>query len=162
MRTIPTQKRARDKVEQVLAAARTVLERDGRDVFTLEAVRQEAGTSIGTVYRYWKDRMELLDEIQPVRRRGVNEVLALHQKQTLYSPVSGAEISFDDPREAVEYDWFDDHEDDTDDGEIEAAITKLLTFEVCAHCSAIEGNWARERGDEWGVQLGVWPCATIR
>lgn len=162
MRTEPTQARGKAKVADIREAARVVLERVGRDLFTLEAVRQEAGVSIGTVYRYWADRMELLDEIQPVRRHGVTEVLALHRKQTLYSPPGNLDISFDDPSEAVEYDWFDDHEVDPDDGELAAQIARLRTFEVCAHCCALEGRWPNEHGEEWGIQLAIWPCATIR
>jgi hypothetical protein len=43
----------------------------GRDRITTQMVSQKSGCSIGTVYRYWKNRVSMLDDIAPNRSREV-------------------------------------------------------------------------------------------
>jgi AcrR family transcriptional regulator len=66
-RAEPYQHRARQTRERILAAAREVLEEKGREHFTTKDVAARSGSSIGTVYRYFGDRGDILDVIAPDR-----------------------------------------------------------------------------------------------
>ena len=52
----PQQDRSRITVEAVLEAAAQVLEADGYDALTTNAVAERAGVSIGTLYQYFPDK----------------------------------------------------------------------------------------------------------
>lgn len=41
----------------------------GRDRLSMVLVSERAGVSIGTVYRYWESRLQMLDDIAPYRPR---------------------------------------------------------------------------------------------
>jgi hypothetical protein len=69
LRNEPVQKRSQARLEQLLAAARVAYAKYGRDRFTTQQVAEEAGASIGTVYRYFPDRVLLMDAIAPDRDR---------------------------------------------------------------------------------------------
>ena len=56
------------RIEQIVAAALIVLARNGRDRFTTADIAAEAGVSIGTIYRYFADRVAILDHVWPNRR----------------------------------------------------------------------------------------------
>lgn len=75
LRNEPIQKRATNRLESLRAAGRTVYHRDGRDRLTSAAVAAEAGCSIGTFYRYFPDRVALLDDIYPNRDSGAINIL---------------------------------------------------------------------------------------
>ena len=67
MRTTPTQERAQKKVEAIRDAAIRLVEEVGRDRLNTGDVAKRAGVSIGTLYRYYPDRVALLDDILPNR-----------------------------------------------------------------------------------------------
>lgn len=67
LRTAPSQKRSNTRVEAILEAARVHYEEAGRDNFTTGGVAALAGCSVGTVYRYFSDRVVLMDAIMPGR-----------------------------------------------------------------------------------------------
>ena len=52
----PQQDRSRITVEAVLEAAAQVLEADGYDALTTNAVAERAGVSVGTLYQYFPDK----------------------------------------------------------------------------------------------------------
>jgi AcrR family transcriptional regulator len=56
----PTQKRARERVRQMLAAARALLEEEGLDSVTTTRVAERAGVPVGSVYQYFDDAGDLL------------------------------------------------------------------------------------------------------
>ncbi|MDP2212722.1 TetR/AcrR family transcriptional regulator [Phenylobacterium sp.] len=58
-RKIPRQRRAADTVEIILEAAAQLLERDGLEGFTTNAVAERAGVSIGALYRYFPNKRVL-------------------------------------------------------------------------------------------------------
>lgn len=72
LRHEPIQDRAYRRLEQLEQAARTVIAREGRDAFTTAQIAQEAGASIGTVYRYFPDRLAILDHLWPNRCEGLD------------------------------------------------------------------------------------------
>lgn len=73
-RHTPTQKRAHITRDKLLFAAQIVIAREGRDRFTTAMVAEEAGKSIGTVYRYFTDRVAILDRLYPNRAEGLVSV----------------------------------------------------------------------------------------
>jgi hypothetical protein len=70
-RVSPIQARAIQTLRQIEAAALHVLAECGRDRFTTSNVAEAAGCSIGTLYRYFPDRVALLDHIWPDRDMSV-------------------------------------------------------------------------------------------
>jgi len=59
-RRSPRQARALFKVELVLEASMRIIDRSGVDSLTTNAVADEAGVSIGTLYQYFKDKQAIL------------------------------------------------------------------------------------------------------
>jgi AcrR family transcriptional regulator len=68
LRNEPIQKRSRAMVTRIEDAARIVLARIGRDRMTTAQVANEAGIAIGSLYRYFPDRVAILDRIWSDRR----------------------------------------------------------------------------------------------
>lgn len=68
LRHSPRQDRSASTVARLQDAARHVLATIGRDRFTTSDIAVRAGVSIGTFYRYFDDRAQILDHIWPDRR----------------------------------------------------------------------------------------------
>lgn len=66
VRVVPVQERAKSTLERLREAARKALAVHGRDGLTTTHVAQYSGLSIGTVYRYFPDRLAVLDDVQPI------------------------------------------------------------------------------------------------
>lgn len=60
LRVLPVQARSNKRLTAILDAAATLIQQKGYEELTTAAVAQEAGASIGTVYRYFLDRVDLL------------------------------------------------------------------------------------------------------
>ncbi|MDX6740887.1 TetR/AcrR family transcriptional regulator [Actinocorallia sp. A-T 12471] len=60
LRRVPTQSRARAKVNRALDAAGTLLAREGVAAVTLPRVAEEADVSVGALYQYLPDRDSIL------------------------------------------------------------------------------------------------------
>ena len=56
----PLQARSRETVGAIVEATARILEKDGHDGFTTNAVAERAGVSIGTLYQYFPDKEALL------------------------------------------------------------------------------------------------------
>lgn len=67
VRVVPKQKRGIDSRTHIIEAANVVYERKGRDYFKTQDVQKESGMSIGSIYRYFKDRVTLLDAVMAYR-----------------------------------------------------------------------------------------------
>ena len=65
-RRIPTQKRARARVDQILEAAATLLEKDPMEKLTAAAIAGEAGIPVGSLYQYFPNKLAVIAEL--VRR----------------------------------------------------------------------------------------------
>jgi AcrR family transcriptional regulator len=57
---VPSQRRARERVERILAAASDLIARDGSDQLKMSEVAVAAGVSIGSLYQYFPDRSALI------------------------------------------------------------------------------------------------------
>lgn len=75
LRELPSQKRSRRKVFELLDAALTVVGRDGPEALTTANVAAEAGAPIGTVYRYFHDREWLIEALIVMQRYEMDTVL---------------------------------------------------------------------------------------
>ena len=82
LRDPPTQQRAQRKVLDLLDAALAVVKRDGANALTTAAVADEADVPIGTVYRYFRDRQDLIEALI-VRQRFEMDVVILARMQVL-------------------------------------------------------------------------------
>jgi hypothetical protein len=79
-------------------------------------------------------------------RAALERVRALHHAETRWS-VDDSQTSHDSREEALE--WGDEE--------------YLTTFEVCAHCGAIEAeSHDGQDGEDWQYLTSIWPCATAR
>lgn len=69
IRTEPSQPRGTATLQKLRAAAHLLYNDPeiGRDRITTTMVATRANVSIGTVYRYWTDRVAMLDDIAPER-----------------------------------------------------------------------------------------------
>lgn len=63
VRKVPKQARSREMVERLVAAARTVLVRDGYDAFSTNRVAEEAGVSPGSLYQYFPNKAALVETV---------------------------------------------------------------------------------------------------
>ena len=75
-RAEPVQLRGIRRKENIIAAARDIYNEQGRDMFNTEAVAKRVGCAIGTIYRYFENRVDLMDAVAPDRdREGVRELI---------------------------------------------------------------------------------------
>jgi AcrR family transcriptional regulator len=73
LRNKPVQERSQARLLDIMDAAREALADPaiGRDRFTTADVARISGCSIGTVYRYFPDRVAILDRVWPERNDSV-------------------------------------------------------------------------------------------
>jgi AcrR family transcriptional regulator len=63
MRKRPTQQRSRQLVKDIIEAASRVIAEEGLDALTTNRVAEVAGISIGSLYQYFHDSADLLEEV---------------------------------------------------------------------------------------------------
>jgi AcrR family transcriptional regulator len=78
----PVQRRSRARVERILAAARDLLAEGGVDALTMRALAARTGIPVGTVYRYFSNRDEIIaayldHELEAIEQAGARALLAL-------------------------------------------------------------------------------------
>lgn len=95
LRTPPVQDRARDIVRRILSAAEARIDLHGYDRITTADIAIDVDCSIGTVYRYFRDRVELLDAVAPDRYAGspLATARALEQRDTVIDLLAQARWS---------------------------------------------------------------------
>jgi AcrR family transcriptional regulator len=84
------QVRSQRNLERIVNAAETVLSRDGWEVFTMKAVADEAGASIGGIYRRFANKEQLLRAIKDnvlTRADAMHKNIAAHKAKTLCDAV---------------------------------------------------------------------------
>jgi len=85
LRNQPTQKRSLEQLQHILTAARAVLAEVGMHALTTALIADRVGISIGTVYRYYDDRVAILNEILQITK--VDQVRALPRGTVLLCSV---------------------------------------------------------------------------
>jgi AcrR family transcriptional regulator len=74
LRNEPVQKRSAARLAALEAAAEQAIAEEGVDKFTTADVARIAGCSIGTVYRYFPDRVAILDRLRPNRHQAAEKL----------------------------------------------------------------------------------------
>src|SRR5262245_41623543 len=75
------QERSQRNLERIVAAAETVLSRDGWEAFTMKAVADEADASVGGIYRRFANKEQLL---RAIKDNVLTRADALHRSLTSY------------------------------------------------------------------------------
>lgn len=108
-----------------------------------ESVERLAGFELSLAE---KDRAHLLARL--------DAVTALHKPETRWMPYEGADISFDNPQDAIEA---------AEDCDLGPCAESPAFFLLCAHCKAIEDAPCEgECTKEAGYRESLWPCPTIK
>lgn len=86
-RRAPRQTRSREKVELILEATLQILDQDGLAALTTNRIAEVAGISIGTLYQYFVNKQQVLDELALRESdRLTTELLAVLTKPTRQTP----------------------------------------------------------------------------
>lgn len=76
IRTEPTQRRSSQRLDALLDAAAEIVDESGFERLTTQMVAERAGASIGTVYRYFPDRVAVLHALRERSVRRFRERVA--------------------------------------------------------------------------------------
>lgn len=76
IRTEPTQRRSSQRLDALLDAAAEIVDEIGFERLTTQMVAERAGASIGTVYRYFPDRVAVLHALRERSTRRFRERVA--------------------------------------------------------------------------------------
>ncbi|MFB9310064.1 AcrR family transcriptional regulator [Agromyces hippuratus] len=76
IRTEPTQRRSTQRLDALLDAAAEIVDESGFERLTTQMVAERAGASIGTVYRYFPDRVAVLYALRERSVRRFRERIA--------------------------------------------------------------------------------------
>ncbi|MEF3404986.1 TetR/AcrR family transcriptional regulator [Agromyces sp. CCNWLW203] len=83
IRTEPTQRRSTQRLDALLDAAAEIVDESGFERLTTQMVAERAGASIGTVYRYFPDRVAVLyalreRSVRRFRERVADDLVDIH------------------------------------------------------------------------------------
>jgi len=81
VRTEPTQRRSTQRLDALLDAAAEIVDETGFERLTTQMVAERAGASIGTVYRYFPDRVAVLHALRERSIRRFRERVADEMEQ---------------------------------------------------------------------------------
>ena len=82
VRTEPTQRRSTQRLDALLDAAAEIVDETGFERLTTQMVAERAGASIGTVYRYFPDRVAVLHALRERSIRRYRERVADDMERT--------------------------------------------------------------------------------
>ncbi len=83
VRTEPTQRRSTQRLDALLDAAAQIVDESGFERLTTQLVAERAGASIGTVYRYFPDRVAVLHALRERSIRRFRERVADDLERTV-------------------------------------------------------------------------------
>lgn len=138
IRTEPTQRRSTQRLDALLDAAAEIVDETGFERLTTQMVAERAGASIGTVYRYFPDRVAVLHalrerSIQRFRER-VADDLEQAELETWWDVVDvtldACEALYrDEPGFSVVHSGRRDTADDSPEPEFALRIARLIEAE---------------------------------
>ena len=82
-RNLPRQTRSRERVDRILRATKTLLERDGLQRLTTNHIAREAGVDIASLYQYFSGKEAILYTLAEDWVKQVQAVYAHHQARIL-------------------------------------------------------------------------------
>lgn len=82
VRTEPTQRRSSQRLDALLDAAAEIVDESGFERLTTQMVAERAGASIGTVYRYFPDRVAVLHALRERSVHRFRECVADEMERT--------------------------------------------------------------------------------
>lgn len=97
-RALPAQKRSRERRERILEAAARVFAKTGIGGATMDAIALEAGTSIGSLYRFFRDKEAIFRTLHEshfetsrrfIESFATEELLALPWEQVIRNAIDG-------------------------------------------------------------------------
>lgn len=75
-RRVPSQQRARERVERILNAAAALIAKDGSEAMRMGDVAEQAGISIGSLYQYFPDKAAILRELNERYNASCRQLIA--------------------------------------------------------------------------------------
>lgn len=102
LRNEPVQKRSAARLSAIEQAAEQAIAEEGVDRFTTADVARIAGCSIGTVYRYFPDRVAILDRLRPNRHDATVRLERIEQLAKSYAISARALGHSDDERQYLD------------------------------------------------------------
>ena len=76
LRRKPKQQRSQERVEQILQAAAEVFWDVGYDAATTHAIATQANTAVGTLYRFFPNKLAIFHALEKQHRQGVEDIHA--------------------------------------------------------------------------------------
>lgn len=109
----PVQRRSRDRVDQIVAATAELLHEGSVDAVTTRSVAKRSGVPVGTVYRYFSNRDEIiaafldreLEKIDEVVAAGIRD-LKLVTLRTLIETIAIGHMRHHQANRAIAVVWF--------------------------------------------------------
>lgn len=98
LRNEPVQARSSKRLQAIEAAAEEAIATVGIDRFTTADVARIASCSIGTVYRYFPDRVAILDRLRPHRHEAAERLERIERLAKFYAITARATGHVDDER----------------------------------------------------------------
>ncbi|MGD1897281.1 MAG: TetR family transcriptional regulator [Phormidesmis sp.] len=85
----PKQQRSQARVEKILQAAAKVFWDVGYDAATTHAIAQQANTAVGTLYRFFPNKLAIFHALEKRHRQGVEDIQAqLMSPEVIHQPLS--------------------------------------------------------------------------
>ncbi len=76
LRNQPQQQRSQDRLEQILVAAAEVFWEMGYDKATTHDIAERAGTAVGTIYRFFPDKLAIFHALEKRHRDSIDRIQA--------------------------------------------------------------------------------------
>ena len=73
-RKLPTQARAKARIQRVLDATQAILNRDGPAAVTTPAIAAESGVSVGSIYQYFPNKEAIILALYEARLAHIRQV----------------------------------------------------------------------------------------
>lgn len=74
---------AQQKKQQILDSAVHLIAKDGFDGLSMQKLAKEAGVAAGTIYRYFNDKQDLLDEVRFHTLKGIADMVQKGVKDSM-------------------------------------------------------------------------------